>query len=122
MAYLWIALGGALGTLARYGLSGWINDRFGPSPLAIFVVNITGAFLIGLVATVTQDRFLVSPDIRRFVAIGLLGAYTTFSTWTYETMQLIEVGDYVRAMANSLGSLIAGLIAVYLGIVIARII
>jgi CrcB protein len=120
VAYLWVALGGALGTLGRYGLTGWVNDRFGPSPLAIFIVNVSGAFLIGVITEVTQDRFLVSPDARRFLTVGMLGGYTTFSTWMYETMQLAQDGDLARALANLLGSVVAGIIAVYLGTVAGR--
>jgi fluoride exporter len=122
MAFLWVGLGGALGSMCRYFASGWISDRFGPSPLAIFIVNVTGAFLIGLITTVTQDRFLVSPDVRRFMTVGILGGYTTFSTFMYESLQLVEAGDYLRAGLNTIGSLVAGLIAVYLGTVIGRLI
>ena len=88
--YLWLALGGALGTLSRYALSGAIDNRYGPSPLGIFVVNISGAFVIGFFLVLAQDRFLVSPDVRRFVAAGFCGGYTTFSTLAYETMTQLE--------------------------------
>lgn len=120
--YLWLALGGALGTLARYALSGAIASRYGPGPLGIFIVNISGAFLIGLFLVLAQDRFLVSPDIRRFVATGIMGGYTTFSTLSYETMRLVEDRDYLMATANGVGSLLAGLLAVWLGMTLARIV
>lgn len=122
MAYMWVALGGAIGAVSRYALSGWINAWFGPGTLAIFVINVSGSFLIGVFMTVAEDRILISPDIRRFVAIGVLGGYTTFSTWMYESMQLVETGDYLRATANGLGSLIAGLVAVYVGMVVGRLV
>ncbi len=117
-----MGIGGGAGAIGRYLLSGWINAWFGPGPFAIFIVNVTGAFMLGFFMTLTQDRFIVAPDTRRLVATGFLGGYTTFSTWTYETMQLIQNGDYVRATLNGGGSLVAGLVAVYLGIVAARLI
>ena len=122
MAAIWVAFGGAIGAVSRYLLSGWINTSFGPGPFAIFVVNITGAFLIGFIATDTQDRFIVDPHHRAFMTTGILGGYTTFSTWTYETMQLVQNGDYLRAGLNAGGSLVVGLVAVYLGIVAARLV
>lgn len=118
--YLWLALGGALGTLSRYALSGAIDNRYGPSPLGIFVVNISGAFVIGFFLVLAQDRFLVSPDVRRFVAAGFCGGYTTFSTLAYETMTQLEDHNYWTAAANGLGSLAAGLVAVWLGMTLAR--
>lgn len=120
MAYLWVALGGAIGAVSRYALAGSINSRFGPSPLGTFVVNVSGAFLIGLVMALTSERVSVSPDIRRFMTVGILGGYTTFSTWMYETHQLVETGDMTRATLNIVGSTLAGLLAVWLGIVAGR--
>lgn len=122
MGYLWVAIGGAIGAVSRYALSGWINDWFGPGPLAIFIVNVSGSFLIGFITAVTQDRFIIDPEVRLLMTVGVLGAYTTFSTWMYETLQLIESGEYVRAAANAFGSLAVGLVAVYLGTVVGRIV
>jgi CrcB protein len=122
MGYVWVALGGAIGAMSRYALSGWINAWLGPGPLAIFTINVSGSFLIGFVTAVTQDRFIIDPNVRLMIAVGVLGAYTTFSTWMYETWQLIEAGDYVRATANALGSVAVGLVAVYLGTVAGRIV
>jgi CrcB protein len=118
---LWLAAGGALGTLGRYAVSGWIDGRFGPGPLGIFVVNVTGAFLIGFFGTLAEDRFPIPPDLRHLVAVGVLGGYTTFSTLSYETMKLIETGDLAPAALNGLGSLLAGIVAVYLGMSAARV-
>jgi CrcB protein len=122
MGVIWVGAGGALGAAGRYLFSGWINNWLGPSPFAIFVVNISGAFLIGFITTLTQDRFIVDPHHRAFMTTGILGGYTTFSTWSWETMQLVQTGDYGRAAANGLGSLLDGLVAVYLGIVLARVV
>ena len=120
MTLLWIAIGGAIGSVGRYGVASWAAQRLGPGPLGIFIVNVTGAFLIGFVMIATENRFTLSLDTRRFIAVGLLGGYTTFSTLMYETMVLVEAGDYPRAIANSLGSLAVGLVAVALGIALAR--
>lgn len=120
MTYLWLALGGALGTLGRYAVSGWVYDRFGPGPLGVFVVNVTGAFLIGLFLELADGRALLSPGLRQFLALGVLGGYTTFSTLSYETMKLLETGDVAAAALNGLGSLAAGLAAVYAGTVAGR--
>ena len=120
MAYLWVALGGAIGAVSRYALAGTISSRFGTGPLGIFVVNVSGAFLIGFVMALTDERISVSPDIRRFVTVGILGGYTTFSTWMYETHQLAEAGDISRAMLNIVGSTLAGLIAVWIGVLAGR--
>jgi CrcB protein len=120
VTWLWLALGGALGTLGRYAVSGWVVDRFGPSPVGIFVVNVTGAFFIGLFVTLADGRLLVPPHVRQFIAIGVLGGYTTFSALSYETMQLMETGDFGAAALNALGTLAAGLAAVYVGTVVGR--
>jgi CrcB protein len=122
MGYLWVALGGVIGAVSRYALSGWINDWLGPGPLAIFIVNVSGSFLIGFITAVTQDRFIVDPNVRLLITVGVLGAYTTFSTWMYETLQLLESGDYLRATTNAFGSLAVGLIAVYIGTVAGRLV
>ncbi len=120
VAYLWVAVGGAIGAVSRYALAGWINARFGASPLGTFVVNISGAFLIGFIMALTAERVSVSPDVRRFLTVGILGGYTTFSTWMYETHQLVEAGDIDRAVLNVVGSTVAGIIAVWLGFIAGR--
>lgn len=120
MNALYLIAGGALGTLARYYVSGWFADLGGPRPLGVFVVNVVGSFLIGLFLTLSEDRFLWPSELRVLVAIGLLGAFTTFSTLTWETLQLMEARDFVGALLNIVGSLIIGMLAVYGGVVAAR--
>lgn len=120
MIYLWLALGGALGTVGRYAVSGWVVDRFGPAPLGPFVVNIVGALFIGFVIVLLEGRTLVAPEVRPFIAIGILGGFTTFSTFSYEIMVLVREGSLGAAALNAFGSLLCGLIAVWLGMTLAR--
>lgn len=122
MRFTVVVVGGALGTLARYLLQGWILDRTGPSIAALFVVNVTGAFAIGLVLTLAQERNLIGADVRLFLTTGFLGGYTTFSSWMYESIQLMQAGSVGRAALNVVGSAVVGLVAVYLGIVVARLV
>ncbi|MEX2245400.1 MAG: fluoride efflux transporter CrcB [Dehalococcoidia bacterium] len=122
MTVVYLVIGGSLGTLARYALSGRVDDWFGPSALGIFVVNIIGAFLIGLFLTLSEERFLWPPELRLLVAVGFLGAFTTFSTLTWETYQMLELRDVAGATLNLAGSAACGMLAVYLGVVAARVI
>jgi CrcB protein len=116
-----IAVAGAIGALARYGLDGFVNRRVSSAfPWGTFVVNISGAFVLGLGFTIMSEQFTVAPWIRGAVIIGLLGAYTTFSTLSFETYRLLENGALGIAFANMAGSLAAGLGAVYLGVVAGR--
>lgn len=113
---LYIAAGGAAGALARYGLGGWVHgwmgDRF---PWGTFVVNGTGSLLIGF-ALRYLEGVPASPELRALVTVGLLGAFTTFSTYTYETVALLRDRAWLRAALYSLGSLGFGLAAVGAGL------
>jgi CrcB protein len=116
-----IALAGALGALARYGLEGAVARRAtGAFPWGTFVVNASGAFVLGFVFTVMTEQLTTAPWLRSGVTIGFLGAYTTFSTLSLETYRLLEDGALGLAAANAVGSLAAGLCAVYLGVVAGR--
>jgi len=116
-----IAVAGALGALARYGLEGLVSRRqAGAFPWGTFAVNVTGAFALGLVFTLAAERFAVAPWLRSALTIGFLGAYTTFSTLAFETYRLAAERALGLAAANMLGSCASGLAAVYLGVVLAR--
>jgi CrcB protein len=120
VTYLLISIGAVLGANARYLVGGWVAGRLGSSfPFGTLVINVTGSLMIGIVLTLASER-LVAPWVRTAVAIGFLGSYTTFSTFTYETMTLIEDGSLLRAAGNVGASLGAALVGVYLGIVLAR--
>jgi CrcB protein len=115
MILLYIAIGGAAGALARYGLGGWIQGRAGFGfPWGTLVVNVLGCLLIGF-ALRYLEAVRLTPEVRAFVGVGLLGAFTTFSTFGYETVALLEEGAWTRAAAYTLGSVILGIAAVYLG-------
>ena len=117
----WIGLAGALGAISRYKLQGWVNDAIGrPTVLGTFVVNISGAFLLGLVLALTEDRFLTTGPWRTMLSVGFLGAYTTFSTLMFESVDRMETGDVATGIANVAGSVIIGLIAVYAGLTAGR--
>lgn len=110
-----IALGGAIGTLLRY-IVGGLDYRFsgGVFPISTLVVNVTGSLVIGFLWGVV-DRFTVSPNVRLFVFIGILGGYTTFSTFSLETFNLMRDGEYRIALMNVILSVILSIGAVFLG-------
>ena len=116
-----IAVAGAAGALARYGLEGLVARRStGAFPWGTLSVNVSGAFVLGFLFTITTEQLTTAPWLRAAVTIGFLGAYTTFSTLSLETYRLLEDGALALAAANALGSLAAGLAAVYLGVVAGR--
>ena len=122
ITYLWIALGSALGGMARYACSGLIAGWFGETfPIGTLVSNVVGSFIIGLFATLTgpDGRVLVPGDIRQFVMVGLCGGYTTFSSFSLQTLTLAQDGEFVRAGLNIGGSVVLCLFAVWLGFVAA---
>ncbi len=123
MEYLWIALGSALGGAGRYWLSGVIAQRFGEAfPVGTLVVNMSGSFLIGLIASLTDPggRLLIHPSARQFVMVGVLGGYTTFSSFSLQTLNLARDGEWLYAVANVLLSVVLCLLAVWLGHVLAQ--
>lgn len=119
--YGFIALGGALGALGRYFISTWIYSKSDfVFPWGTFVVNILGCFILGLVYVWGTEKLVISSNMRAFLAVGLLGAFTTFSTFSLETVNIIKDGEIKIALLNTVGSLVLGLLAVWLGTVIAQ--
>ena len=118
ITYLWIAIGGAIGSVARYGCSsliaGWIGETF---PWGTLLVNVSGSFVIGFFATLTgpDGRVLVAGDVRQFVTVGICGGYTTFSSFSLQTLNLIQNGELAQAGLNVVGSVALCLLAVWLG-------
>ncbi len=120
MNVLLVALGGAIGSAARYLMGAFIANRFGPDfPWGTFAVNVSGSFLIGVILSFVGGGMLPA-WARPFLAVGIMGGYTTFSTYNYETLQLIQGGEFGAAAFNTLGQVVAGLAGVYLGVVVAR--
>lgn len=117
-----VALGGALGALCRYYFGLAIASRLGTSfPFGTLIINVTGCLFLGFFATFALDRAAwISPNARLFWATGFAGAYTTFSTFGFETLQLVEQGNLYEAMVNVAGSVVIGLAAVWLGAFLAR--
>ena len=119
LTYLWIALGGALGSVARYGLSDYLVTRHtAPPPYAILLINATGSFLIGAGAALTGPggRWTTVPsDFRLFFMVGICGGYTTFSSFSLQTFDLARGGAVLLAGLNILGSVTLCLLAVWLG-------
>ncbi|MDK2821581.1 MAG: fluoride exporter [Clostridia bacterium] len=114
--YLYIALGGALGATSRYIVSTWIyNKSEYLFPLGTFIVNIIGCFLLGVFSNLTLEKS-VSPQIRMMISVGFLGAFTTFSTFSLETLNIIKENNIGIAFLNITLSIIIGLLAVWVGV------
>ena len=119
--FIVVAVGGAVGAIARYWLGGWISSKLPIRfPLGTFVINVTGSFIIGFFLTLISNRITIHPNWRLLVAVGFVGAYTTFSTFEYETLKLIEEGNILSAALNVVLSVVLGFIAVWLGVMSAR--
>lgn len=119
---LWIFIGGGLGSLARWGVSGMIASRIGETfPWGTLVVNVTGSFIIGFFVALTgpDGRWLVSAGFRQFFTLGICGGYTTFSSFSLQTLALAQNGQWLKASANALFSLIFCLVGVWLGYLLA---
>ncbi len=117
-SYLWVAIGSALGGVARFACSGLVAERIGEVfPWGTFVVNVTGSFIIGFFGTLTEPegRFLVGTMARQFVMIGFCGGFTTFSSFSLQTLNLARDGDWLRVAANIGLSVTVCLVAVWLG-------
>ena len=123
MTYLWIAIGGAIGSMARFGGSSLVANWFGQTfPWGTMIVNISGSFVIGFFATLTgpDGRVIISGDFRQFVMIGVCGGYTTFSSFSLQTLNLVQDGELASAGVNIVGSVVLCLAAVWLGYVAAQ--
>ncbi len=111
-----IGLGGFLGAITRYGLSGLVHQYAKSSfPLGTLVVNVAGCLAIGGLMCLVEERAFFAPNVRLFLLIGLLGSFTTFSTVGYETFELLRTGSIAWAVLNALANMLLGLLAVMLG-------
>jgi CrcB protein len=117
-SYLWIAVGSAIGGVSRFAISGLIAERIGEIfPWGTLAVNVSGSLVIGFFFTLTEPdgRLLVGTTARQFVMIGICGGYTTFSSFSLQTLNLARDGDWLRASANIVLSVVLCLVAVWLG-------
>ena len=121
MHYLWVGIGGFVGANARYILGRLIGHHLGPAfPWSTALVNMSGAFLIGIIVTILTDRGIPDPMWRQLVVVGFLGGYTTFSSYTIEAITMIQEGRWLSALGYILGSNVLGLLACLGGIWVAR--
>ncbi len=119
---LWIGLGGFLGANSRYWLGSMVNRWLGTGfPWATGLINISGALLIGIVATLFVDRAVDNESLRLFLIVGLLGGYTTFSSYTWEAVTMMEQNRWFPAIGYLVGSNVVGILACVAGVLIARI-
>ena len=120
MNILYVTLGGIAGTLSRFGLEGLIQSRANTSfPLGTLVVNVSGSFLLGFLVRLATGTTLVSPDLRSGLTIGFCGAFTTMSTFSYESVKLLNDGDYLRGSLYISATLLGCLVAVMVGMWLA---
>jgi len=118
--YLVVLAGAGLGGLTRYVAATWIMARYGGRfPLGTMVINVTGSFLIGVLMTLLTERFQPHPNWRLFLVVGILGGYTTFSSFEYETFQAVRDGARWMAMLYVTGSVVLGYAGVWLGAILA---
>ena len=123
MNALWVFVGGGLGSLARWWVSYAVAQRYGETfPWGTLFVNVSGSFLIGLFATLTgpEGRVLAPASMRQFFMLGVCGGYTTFSSFSLQTLNLLETGEWFRAGANAVLSFVLCLLGVWLGHVLAQ--
>jgi CrcB protein len=121
MKWLLVFVGGGIGAMLRVAAALWVDQRLGPPfPWGTLAVNVTGCFAVGLVATLADERALLSPPARLFLLAGVLGGYTTFSTFGLETWRLLAEGEALAAVGNAAASLAGGLVAVVAGVLAGR--
>jgi CrcB protein len=116
---IWLSVAGAVGTLSRFGLQGLVQGSRVGFPWGTFAVNIAGTFAFGVVWSLA-DRTVVSPEFKTYALIGFMGAFTTFSTFMFESGSLIQDREYLLAGANMLGQNVTGIIFLFLGLALGR--
>jgi CrcB protein len=117
---LLIAVFGAIGTLARYGLQGLVQVKMGSTfPYGTLAINLTGCFFLGLIGQFTLNRMVISPELRMAIAVGFFGGYTTFSSFGWETAKMLEAGEWLWATTYVATSVVLGLFLSVAGIRLA---
>jgi CrcB protein len=116
-----VGVGGGLGALARYCIAGWVQPAGATFDWGIFVVNITGGLLMGLIVEASALKLNLSPELRSFITVGILGGYTTFSTFSLDSALLLQKGQYGLAAAYIIGSVALSIGALFAGLWIVRV-
>ncbi len=118
---LLVGLGGSMGSIARYLCQRWFNEAYPhPFPWGTFAVNLSGSFLIGVIYAASEKTTVLSPQARLFLATGLMGGFTTFSTFAFENMNLLRSGDTVYFFLYTIGSVALGVLSVFAGVAVIK--
>lgn len=121
--FVLIGLGAILGANARYWIAVWAASRFGTTfPYGTFIANVSGSLMLGFLLAFTTDRIAVSPEMRLLLGVGFLGSYTTFSSYTFESLTLFQAGNFWNGLINIFGNNLIGLLCALLGVYLARLI
>lgn len=119
--FLLISAGALLGANARYWISDWAARKWGATfPIGTMLVNLTGSLLLGIFVSMATERLNLDPRWRLLIAVGFLGSYTTFSTYTYESLNMLSKGEWVAGLLNLLGSTVLGIAAIAIGFMIGK--
>lgn len=119
--WVYLAIGGILGTICRYALSGFVYKIAGSDfPYGTLIVNLLGCLLIGFLSVLSDEKFVLGPDMKLLWMAGFCGAFTTFSTFMFETSNLLKDGEAIRALYNIIGSVILGFVAFRFGAIIGK--
>ena len=119
--YLLISLGAILGANARYLVNTWAIDRIGAGfPYGTLLVNVSGSLVLGFIVGAASGRIAISPELRFFLGVGFLGAYTTFSSYAVESVELLRTGEIAMGLLNIAGNNLLALTAAFLGVLIAH--
>ena len=120
---LWISIGAVAGANLRYWVGGWAVDRFGGSfPYGTLLINISGSLILGVILGMVSSHYVIDPRLRLLLTIGFLGSYTTFSTYTYESVAMFQQGQWFLGLFNLIGSSILGGLAAILGLWIGKLV
>ncbi|WP_231038461.1 fluoride efflux transporter CrcB [Pectinatus haikarae] len=123
MGIILVAIGGGIGSVVRYLVSRWAAEKISfDLPYGTFIVNITGCFIIGFFMALFTERMVASPYWRLFITVGFIGGLTTFSSFSYESLQLLLKANFLQAFCNIGGNVIIGIFAAWLGVTVARLI
>jgi CrcB protein len=117
-----VGVGGGLGALARYYIAGAVQSAATVFPWGIFVINVTGGLLMGLIVEASALKLNLSPEMRSFLTVGILGGYTTFSSFSLDSVLLLQKGEYAQAAFYVIGSMVLSILALFAGLWIVRVI